>query len=179
MSALPTCGEAAPSPEGTAPAAQRGAAAEAGAGQGRPDERRAGAPDSAHPERSPREPQGRTNGAGHHGGAAPGPEERRGLSRAAEGPPPSQRRTQQNGPVLLSGAQARSAEHTQQQQPFCWVSSHRISGKLRGSESAQAGRSEGAPAICLDTRTCNLRSIYVRSNNLRASFFQFPENIYL
>lgn len=89
--ALLTSGEAAFSPEATAPAAQRRARPQAGAGGARPGGRSPGAHDSPGAKRREGEPQGGTNGAGHHGGGAPGPEERSGRARAKPTPNPTKR----------------------------------------------------------------------------------------
>ena len=84
-------GEAAFSPEATAPAAQRRARPQAGAAPPRPGGRSPGAHDSPGAKRREGEPQGGTNGAGHHGGGAPGPEERSGRARAKPTPNPTKR----------------------------------------------------------------------------------------
>lgn len=165
-----------PVPKGhTGPAAQRQTRPQAGAGRGRPGERRGGAPDSGPPERREGAPQGRARGR-----------RRRGQGDAPQGTeqPPSK------NDVLLGEAGRRRAEGpraaAQQNTVFAGGSKQRNRGaegrprpRLRYREcSEQEAAGGGFPAICLDTSTCNYSTLYVRRHNYSASFFQFDRKIY-
>lgn len=88
----------------------------------------------------------------------------------AGGPGRSRRRTQQNDLVLLGWCPSNPTR------TFVLLGIEAVlPGPLQTSRKTLRGK---VRAICLDTCTLNYSTLYVRSINYSAIFFQFPEKIY-